>query len=93
MLLDSDGVTEGRCPAGTELWLERLTGFNIPAMTAREPTSEELCLLIQAILDRQENELVMTRRSCCWNAGRRDARRCPTRCSAMRHRRDGRVRR
>ena len=51
VLLCSCGVMEGRCPAGTEFGLERLTGFVIPAMAAGELASEELCLLIQAILD------------------------------------------
>ena len=45
------GVMEGRCPAGTEFGLERLTGLVIPAMAAGELACEELCLLIQAILD------------------------------------------
>jgi hypothetical protein len=49
VLLCSYGVMEGRCPAGTEF--ERLTGFIIPAMAAGELASEELCPLIQAILD------------------------------------------
>ena len=51
VLLYSYGIMEGRCPAGTEFGLERLTGFIIPAMAAGELASEELCLLVQAILD------------------------------------------
>ena len=51
MLPCSCGVMEGRCPAGTEFGLERLTGLVIAAMAAGELASEELCLLIQAILD------------------------------------------
>jgi hypothetical protein len=51
VLLYSYGVMQGRCPAGTEFGLERLAGFIIPAMAGGELASEELCLLIQAILD------------------------------------------
>jgi hypothetical protein len=51
VLLCNCGVMEGRCPAGAEFGLGRLTGFIIPAMAAGELASEELCLLIQAILD------------------------------------------
>jgi hypothetical protein len=42
---------EGRCRGGTEFGLERLTGVVIAAMAAGESASEELCLLIQAIVD------------------------------------------
>ena len=92
VLLLLPGVRLRNVPAGTEFGLERLTGLIIPAMAA-ENCFEELGLLIQAILDHQEDELVMTRRSCCWSARRRGARRCPAGGSAMRRRRDGRVRR
>ena len=51
MLLCSCGVMEGRCPAGAEFGLERLTGVVIPAMAAGELACEELCLLIRAVLD------------------------------------------
>jgi serine phosphatase RsbU (regulator of sigma subunit) len=51
VLLCSYGVMEGRCPAGTEFGLEQLAGFIITAMAAGELACEELCLLIQAILD------------------------------------------
>ena len=50
MLPCNCGVMEGRCPAGTEFGLERLTGFVI-AMAAGELACEELCLLIQAVVD------------------------------------------
>jgi hypothetical protein len=52
VLIYSYGVMEGRCPAGTEFGLERLTGLIIPAMAAAgELAFEELCLLVQAILE------------------------------------------
>jgi hypothetical protein len=73
-----------------------LTGFIIPAVAVGELASEELRLLIRAIRDHQESELVMTRRSYCWKAGRRGARRYLTGGSpgrAVRQRRDGRARR
>jgi hypothetical protein len=84
---------EGAAPAGAEFGLEWLTGLAIPALAAGELAAEELRLLIQAILDHQEKELVMTRRSYCWSAGRRGARCCPAGSSARRQWRDGRVRR
>jgi hypothetical protein len=46
----------GRCPGGTEFGLELFTGFIIRATAAGELASEELRLLIRAILDHQENE-------------------------------------
>ena len=46
----------GRCPGGTEFGLELFTGFTVRATAARELASEELRLLIHAILDHQENE-------------------------------------
>ena len=50
-VLCSCGVMEGRCPAGAEFGLERLTGVVIAAMAAGGLASEELCLLIRAIVD------------------------------------------
>jgi hypothetical protein len=41
----------GALPGWHRVRLERLTGFIIPAMAAGELASEELCLLVQAILD------------------------------------------
>jgi hypothetical protein len=94
VLLENEQVTTRiAVPGPTSSGLERLTGFIIPAMVAGELASEELRLLIQAFRDHQESELVMTRRPYCWNAGRRGARRWPIGGSAMRQRRDGRVRR
>jgi hypothetical protein len=90
VLLLIPGVRLRNVPAGIEFGLEGLTGLIIPAMAA-ENSLRGAGLLIQAILDHQEDEPVMTRRSCCWSARRRGARRCKSGGSAMPRRRDGRA--